>query len=159
MRKFMGGVEGRDTLSGLRRLLAVVLLVGMSGTLAELLLLRHVEDALQLAPVILLGCGLGGVIWHAWTPSPTSATALRLLMALFVAAGLAGIYFHFAANVEFQKETDPSLSGTALVWRALEATVPPALAPGVMLQLGLVGLAYTYRGSGVGDRGWETGNR
>jgi len=134
-----------DTLSGLRRLLAVILLIGMSGTFAELLLLGHVEDALQLIPIVLLGCGLAGLAWHAWTRSAPSAMALRLVMALFVAAGLAGIYFHFAANVEFQKETDPSLTGSALMWRALEATVPPALAPGVMLQLGLVGLAYTYR--------------
>jgi hypothetical protein len=134
-----------DTLRGLRRLLAVILLVGMSGTTVELLLLRHVEDALQLVPVVLLLAGIAGVAWHASTKSPASATAVRLLMALFVIAGLAGIYFHFAANVEFQKETDPSLVGRALVWRALEATVPPALAPGVMLQLGLVGLAYTYR--------------
>ena len=134
-----------STLSRLRRFLAVILLAGMCGTLAELLLLRHVEDALQLVPIVLLGCGIAGVAWHAWTRSPGSAVTLRLLMALFVAAGLAGIYFHFAANVEFQKETDPSLAGRALAWRALEATVPPALAPGVMLQLGLVGLAYTYR--------------
>ena len=134
-----------DTLTGLRRLLAVVLQVGMCGTLAELLLLRHVEDALQLIPVVLLGGGIAAVGWHGWTRSPGSAVTLRVLMVLFVAAGLAGIYFHFAANVEFQKETDPSLAGSALFWRALEATVPPALAPGVMLQLGLVGLAYTYR--------------
>lgn len=136
-----------DTLSGLRRLLAVVLLVGMSGTFAELLLVRHVEDALQLVPIVLLGCGIAGVVWHAWTRSPASVAALQLVMALFIGAGLLGIYLHFAANVEFQKETDPSLAGTALVWRALQATVPPSLAPGVMLQLGLVGLAYTYRRS------------
>ena len=29
--------------------------------------------------------------------------------------------------------------------KVLEAKVPPALAPGVMIQLGLIGLAYTYR--------------
>ena len=134
-----------DTLGGLRRLLAAILLIGMTGSLAELLLLRHVADVLQLVPVVLLVAGIAGVGWHAWTRSAVSATVVRSLMVLFVAAGLAGIYFHFAANVEFQKETDPSLAGTALVWQALEATVPPALAPGVMLQLGLVGLAYTYR--------------
>ena len=66
-------------------------------------------------------------------------------MVLFVAAGLAGVYYHFAANVEFQRETDPALRGSALLWKALHAKVPPALAPGVMVQFGLVGLAYTYR--------------
>jgi len=134
-----------DTLGRLRRLLAAILLIGMSGTLVELLLLRHVEDTVQLVPIVLLGCGLIAVAWHARTRSAVSAKTVRILMVLFVAAGFAGVYYHFAANVEFQKETDPSLAGRALVWKALEATVPPALAPGVMLQLGLIGVAYTYK--------------
>lgn len=134
-----------DTLSGLRRLLGVVLLLGMAGTFVELILLQHDEDRLQLVPLVLLGAGILAVGWHAWARSSASALVVRGLMVLFVAAGLAGVYYHFAANVEFQRETDPTLRGTALVWQALEAKVPPALAPGVMLQLGLVGLAYTYR--------------
>lgn len=133
------------TLGALRRLLAGILLLGMSGTLVELLLLRHFGDRVQLIPLGLLGLGLLAVAWHAWTRSRASANFVRVLMALFVTAGFAGVYYHFAANVEFQKETDPSLAGRALVWKALEATVPPALAPGVMLQLGLIGLTYTYR--------------
>lgn len=134
-----------DTLAGLRRLLGGVLLLGMSGTFVELLLLQHDEDRIQLVPLVLLGAGMGAVGWHAWTRSAASGTAVRVLMVLFVAAGVAGVYYHVTANVEFQRETDPTLRGSALVWRALEAKVPPALAPGVMLQLGLVGLAYTYR--------------
>ena len=133
------------TLGLLRRLLAAILLLGMSGTLVELLLLRHFGDRVQLIPLGLLGLGVLAVAWHAWTRSRASATVVRILMALFVAAGFAGVYYHFAANVEFQKETDPTLAGRALIWKALEATVPPALAPGVMLQLGLIGLTYTYR--------------
>jgi hypothetical protein len=134
-----------ETISGLRRLLGVILIIGMTGTTAELLLVRHVEDWLQLIPVVLLVCGIAAVAWHAWARSLASAAIVRLLMTLFIAAGLAGVYLHFVANLEFKKEIDPSLAGRALVWSALEATVPPALAPGVMLQLGLVGLAYTYR--------------
>ena len=134
-----------ETLSGLRRLLAAILLIGMSGTLVELLLLRHVADRVQLIPIALLCGGLVAVAWHVRTRSAASAAVVRTVMVMFVVAGFAGVYYHFAANVEFQKETDPSLAGRALVWKALEATVPPALAPGVMLQLGLVGMAYTYR--------------
>ena len=134
-----------DTLTGLRRLLGGVLLLGMSGTFVELLLLQHDEDAIQLVPLVLLGGGIAAVAWHAWARSAGSGTAVRGLMVLFIAAGLAGVYFHFTANVEFQRETDPALRGSALVRQALEAKVPPALAPGIMLQLGLIGLAYTYR--------------
>jgi hypothetical protein len=134
-----------DTLGGLRRLLGGILLLGMTGTFVELLLLGHDEGPIQLVPVVLLGSGVAVVSWHAWRQSRASVVAVRVLMLLFIAAGAAGMYYHFAANVEFQRETDAALHGTALVWRALEATVPPALAPGMMGQLGLIGLAYTYR--------------
>lgn len=134
-----------DTVTGLRRLLGAVLLLGMAGTLVELILLQHDEDSLQLVPLVLLGAGIVSVGWHARARSVPSALLVRGLMLLFIAGGLAGVYYHFAANVEFQRETDPALRGRALVWQALEAKVPPALAPGVLVQLGLVGLVYTYR--------------
>ena len=68
-------------------------------------------------------------------------------MLVFLVAGAAGVYYHYRANVEFQRETDPSLAGRALWWKVLRAKVPPALAPGIMVQLGLIGLVYAYRPS------------
>jgi hypothetical protein len=73
-------------------------------------------------------------------------------MLVFLAAGAAGVYYHYRANVEFQRETDPSLAGRALIWSVLRAKVPPALAPGVLVQLGLIGLVYAYRPSS--DKEW-----
>jgi hypothetical protein len=134
-----------DTLAGLRRLLAGILLLGMTGTFVELLLLSHTEDTLQLLPLMLLGCGVAVVAWHAWSRSVPSGLLVRGVMLLFVIAGALGIFFHFEANLEFQREMDATLSGRALYWQALSATVPPGLAPGVMIQFGLLGLAYTYR--------------
>jgi hypothetical protein len=138
-----------DTIGGLRRLLGGILLLGMSGTFVELLLLKHDEDRIQLVPLVLLGSGVAAVTWHWWRRSGASAAIVRVLMVLFMAAGAAGVYYHFAANVEFQREIDPALRGRALVWQALQAKAPPALAPGVMLQLGLIGLAYTYGHKGA----------
>src|SRR5215213_1256484 len=133
-----------DSLAGLRRLLLAILLLGMSGTTVELLLLQHDEDRVQLIPLVLLGAGVVTVLWHAGAQSRTSAIAVRLVMLLFVAGGLAGLYYHYAANVEFQREGDPAIAGTALLWKVLQAKAPPALAPGIMIQLGLLGVAYTY---------------
>jgi len=129
----------------LRRFLLVILTIGMAGTVVELLLLKHDEDAIQLVPLVLLGAGLASVAWHAVRPGTASARVVRMVMTAFVAAGLAGVYYHYRANVEFQLETDPSLAGAALLWKVLAAKAPPALAPGVMIQFGLLGLAYTYR--------------
>lgn len=134
-------------LSTIRRMLAAILLLGMTGTLVELLLLAHDEDRIQLIPLVALGAGVIAVGWHAVSASPLSRHVLRGVMLVFLAAGAAGVYYHYRANVEFQRETDPSLAGRALVSAVLRAKVPPALAPGILVQLGLIGLVYAYRPS------------
>jgi hypothetical protein len=58
---------------------------------------------------------------------------------------LAGVYLHYLGNREFQLELDPSLSGLSLLGKVLHAKAPPALAPGHMSLMGLLGLAATYR--------------
>jgi hypothetical protein len=137
--------EEARTLAMLRRLLLIVLVVGMVGTAAELLLLKHDEEALQLVPLVLIGGALGVSSWQAARPGRASLSALQIMMVLFIVAGVLGMYFHFAANVAFQREVDPSIAGMALFWKAVAAKTPPALAPGSMAQLGLIGLAYSYR--------------
>ena len=139
------GAPEPATLGVIRRVLLAILLIGMGGTTIELLLLKHVEEATQLIPLVLLGIALVAVLWHAARPSTASLMTVRLMMTLFVAAGFIGIYLHYQANVEFQLEMDKSLSGMPLLWKVLAAKAPPALAPGSMSQLGLVGLAYSYR--------------
>jgi hypothetical protein len=44
---------------------------------------------------------------------------------------------------------NPSAAGTDLIWESLTGAMP-ALAPGTMFQLGLVGLLYTYGHPGLG---------
>jgi hypothetical protein len=132
------------TLVVIRRVLLAILLIGIVGTTIELLLLKHTEEGTQLIPLVLLGLALLAVVWHIARPSPGSMLTLQLLMVLFVAAGLIGMVLHYQANVEFQLEMDKSLSGMPLFWKAVAAKTPPALAPGTLSQLGLIGLAYSY---------------
>lgn len=132
------------TLRILRRFLLAILVVGLTGTAAELLLMKHYEEPLQFVPLASIAFGLAALAWHGWRPSRTSLLAVQIVMALFLGAGLAGVYYHFRANLQYQREFDAALHGRALLWRALQAKVPPALAPGVLVQFGLVGLAYTY---------------
>ena len=133
------------TLAIIRRVLLGILLIGMAGTTIELLLLKHVAEATQLIPVVLLGVAFVTVAWHARRPTAGSLMTVQIIMVLFVAAGLIGMVLHYQANVEFQLEIDRSLSGMPLFWKAVAAKAPPALAPGSMSQLGLIGLAYSYR--------------
>jgi len=136
------------TLQVVRRILLAILVIGLTGTAVELLLLDHVEDRFQFVPLVAIGLGLVVLAWHVVRASRASLLAVQVVMVLFLAAGLAGIFFHVRANLEFQREFDPSLRGRALLWQALRSKVPPALAPGVLLQFALIGLAYTYRQRG-----------
>jgi hypothetical protein len=134
-----------STLAMLRWMLLCVLSVGLLGLGTELLLLKHVESPTQLIAPGLIAVALLVVVWHVLERGPASILALDSVMVLFIAAGALGMYYHYAANVEFQREVDPSLTGSALFWKAVAAKAPPALAPGAMAQLGLIGLAYTFR--------------
>jgi len=85
------------------------------------------------------------IIWHVALGGAASVQALRVMMALTIAAGAVGILLHYQANMAFQLEVHPDLSGWALFSTILHAKAPPALAPGVMAQLGLLGIIYTVK--------------
>ena len=131
-------------LSTIRNVMLVVLTFGMGGLLAELLLIAHYEDATQWIPLVLLAAGLVAlaidlVLARGWTQ-----LLVQLMMVLVVAAGAVGIYFHFHGSREFQLEMDPQMRGATLVWHVMRAKSPPTLAPGSMVQLGILGLGYAY---------------
>ena len=134
-----------STLSALRRLLLALLAFGMLGTAVDLLLLAHYEDAWQWPPLALSVVGLLVVAWIALRESSAAIVALRWTMGLFVVAGAAGLMLHYNGNREFQKELDPALSGWPLLVKVVTAKAPPALAPAGMIQLGLLGLLFTYK--------------
>ncbi len=127
-----------------RSLLLAVILIGNLGLQAELLLLDHAEEFNQLIPHITLGVGLAAIGFVYFRPSPLSVRVFRFVMAGFIAIGLLGVFLHYQGNVEFAQERWPALGGFALMWKALRGATP-ALAPGALAQLGLLGLLYTYR--------------
>jgi hypothetical protein len=131
-------------LSTITTILAAVLLFGMAGLLAELALIAHYEDATQWIPLALLGVGLLAVAAEIVLHRSWTQLLIQLTMVLIVGAGLLGVYFHFNGSREFQLEMDPQMRGTALMWHVLRAKSPPTLAPGSMVQLGILGLGYAY---------------
>jgi hypothetical protein len=126
--------------------------LGLVGTGAELVLLQHYEDPWQLAPLALIALALVVLVWHALSSGSASVRALQGLMILFVFSGAIGMGLHYNANSEFELEMDQSLAGYRLFRESLSGATP-ALAPGTMAQLGLLGLVYAYRHPRLNDRG------
>jgi len=132
------------TLSRVRRVLLAILAIGLAGTGTELVLLKHTDGVWQLVPVFLIGTSLLLVGWVAASRGAASLHLLRVMMWLFVLGGVAGLVLHFKGNIQFEQESDPSIAGTALLRRAVMGATP-TLAPGTMIQLGLVGLVFLFR--------------
>ena len=136
-----------DTVRMLRLWILGVLVLGLLGTVVELVLLSHYEQPVQLVPVVLLVLALIVLAWHAMGHSDASLRVLMGLMILFVLAGFAGFVAHFYGSAEFQLDLEPSLSTWELLEKVMRAKAPPLLAPGMMMQLGLLGLAYVFSDS------------
>jgi hypothetical protein len=135
-------------LARLRKLLLALLVFGLGGIGAELVALAHYEDSWQLIPLVLIGLSFVVVTWHVFDGGAATIRMLRLVMMLLILSGLTGVVLHYRGNLEFQLEMDPSQSGWTLFTKVIQAHSPPALAPGVMAQLGLLGLAYAFRHPG-----------
>ena len=140
----------------IRQLVLGLVFVGIAGLEVELALLRHAESVSQWIPHIVLMIGLLSTVLVFVRATRQTLRIFQAMMLIFVIVGVLGLYLHYRGNVEFALERDPSLSGVRLLWKALRGATP-ALAPGALSQLGLLGLIYGYKhpalaGHTVGER-------
>jgi hypothetical protein len=133
-----------DMHPSLRQLLLALVLIGIVGLEIELALLRHAESFTQWIPHVALLIGLLITVAVYFRPGAATLRAFQIVMWIFLVVGGLGLYLHFRGNVEFARERNPALHGAMLIWKALRGATP-ALAPGALAQLGLLGLVYTYR--------------
>ncbi len=127
----------------LRSLLLGLVLLGTVGLLVELALLEHYASFWQAFPLGVLGLGLGTALVTAYRPGLTTLRVFRLTMGVLVVTGALGVWLHYDENAVFEREINPAITGTALIWKALRGATP-ILAPGAMVQLGLLGLILVH---------------
>lgn len=139
----------------LRRVLVAILVLTMAGTFVELMLLDHYQDRWQIIPLALLGLAAVVLFWHGVRGGGASVRAIRVVMGLLVAGSVIGVVLHYRASAAFFREMDSSIGGWPLVSKVLHSKAPPTLAPGVLLQMGLIGLAFTYRHPALNRRDVE----
>lgn len=128
----------------LRRAVLAVLLFGSLGTLAELFLIGHYEDAWQVAPLGLLAVVILVTGAYLKRPSEPLRRAVAGVMWVCIVCGLAGNWLHYKGNVEFEREMYPDRAGLELVRESLSGATP-VLAPGTMTVIGLFGLVAAWR--------------
>ena len=133
-----------DAASGLRLLLLCALLLGMTGTLAELILLEHTESNTQWIPLVLLALSMIAAVIAGVRPARATLLALRVIMTACIIAGGIGLYLHYSGNVEFELEMYPGLAGRELFWKSITGATP-ALAPGIFIHYTLLSEIYTWR--------------
>lgn len=128
----------------MRSLLLAVVVFGILGLAAELYLLAHYFEPAQWAPLVTLALGLVTAVAVALRPGRATVRAFQIAMALAVVVGLVGVGFHVWGNYQFDVEIMPDSSGGERFANVLRGAVP-ALAPGALVQIGLVGLVFCFR--------------
>lgn len=137
-------LSGADATVPYRRLILALIAIGAGGLLTELLLIEHYDESWQWAPLVALGLTLAGCAMLAARPGPGTLRAFRVVMSACLVLGAIGVILHLKGNLEFELEGAPGLSGWPLYREVLKGATP-ALAPGALAQLGLLGLLYAYR--------------
>lgn len=127
-----------------QKILFGIVSVSSAGTLIELLLLEHTEEIYQLIPVVLLGITLIMSVVVLALPRAAVINSFRVVMLACLVSAAVGILLHYQGNTEFALERQPKLRGWELFKEAIMGATP-ALAPGTMAQIALIGLLATFR--------------
>jgi hypothetical protein len=134
-----------DSLATMRHLMLGLAAFGLAGIATELVFLEHYEDTAMLVPLGAIALALAAIVWHVLAGTAGTLWLLRAVMAALVIVGVVGVVLHYRGSLEFQVDMDPTLSASQLFWKVMHMKAPPTLAPGVLAQMGLLGLISTYR--------------
>ncbi len=144
-------MSSQDAIPILRRGILALLALGSVGVITELILLEHYEEPVQFVPLALLALTLATIVWHWIDGGRRSLRTFQVIMLLMVVAGTVGIVLHLRENVATELDINPGSSGLAF-WIEVVRGDLPTLAPGTLIQFGLLGLLYAYRHPALNGR-------
>jgi len=133
-----------EVLRRLRLFLLALSSMLFAGTLLELWLVNHTEDAIQWLAFVFAGVGLLVTLVFLIRRGRITLAVLRFCMVLVIAGSLFGIYQHVSNNVAFEREIQANSTIGHLVWKGLSGA-NPLLAPGTLAIAGLLALAGSYK--------------
>jgi hypothetical protein len=141
-----------EAVSLIRRGMLALLAFGCVGLIGELVILEHYEELNQYPPLALLSLTTLTIIWHWTAGGRASLRTLQVISLFLIISGAVGVYFHLTGNIEATKEFEPDLAGLPF-WVDVIRGAAPSLAPGTMVQFGLLGLLYAYRHPALSPKG------
>jgi len=122
--------KSRDKTFSLAVLIFIFLHVGL---MLELVLIGHYESVWQLLPLVSLSLGLVGLILPA-----KSLLLVKFFYLVTILIGVLGVILHLKSNWEFELEMYSNMGTGELIWKSLTGAIP-ALAPGTLIPIGLMG--------------------
>ena len=125
----------------IKLIISVAFVFMMVGTAVELYLLEHYEDVKQLIPLLLIGISGLLLLLLLFIRTKILTLIFKWILGLTALSGVYGTFLHLRANYEFEQEMKPTAGGWDLFIESLSGALP-ALAPGSMIVLALLG--YTY---------------
>jgi hypothetical protein len=132
-----------ESTSLLRPLILVIMGIGTLGILGELLLLEHYRfDSQWIAVTLTVLTGVCSVTL-VFNLNARVMRVVQLALLLVVLGSAFGVLEHVKTNYD-RMEKGSNVSGLSLIWQALKGSAP-ALAPGALAQLGLLGLLFTHK--------------
>ena len=125
----------------LKKVIISALLFMLMGTALELYLLDHYEDVLQLIPLLCIGTAILFIFLLFFQRTAFLIGVFKFILCITALSGFYGAFLHLRANYEFEQEMTPTANGWELFWESLSGALP-ALAPGSMIVLALLGYSY-----------------
>jgi len=116
-----------------KKLVSIIFLLFHLGLILELILIGHYESFWQYFPLISLGLGIVSL-----TLLSRSLVLVKSFYLLTIFAGVLGVILHLKNNWEFETEMYPGMGTTDLILNSLTGAIP-ALAPGTLIPIGLMG--------------------
>jgi len=133
-----------ETVSAIRSIILAVILLGLAGTGLELVFVDHFGSTAQWVPVVLICLAFLVLGSYGLMRSAALLRVFQAVMIMFIVSGLAGIALHYQRDVEHAEKDHPGIQGVERLRTAVSQEAP-LLAPGAMVELGILGLAYVFR--------------
>lgn len=137
------GLSSEVILGRLRTFLLGLAAFMALGTIGELILEEHWEDAIQLLPFVLCALSFLTISMVLVRPQRATLRLMRWTVGITFVGSLFGIFEHIEHNFGFAQEIQPNAAMSELWWKALTGA-NPLLAPGILAFTALLALAASY---------------